>query len=81
MQYRLCYRCPLCNENIYSEISLELTEDQTTDLISRILKNQTMINNPYLYQMPMHVIHNCKDGSKGIAFVSGLERESKYDKL
>ena len=28
--------------------------------------------NPYLHQAPMHVLHNCSDGSVGIAMFAGV---------
>ena len=68
------YRCALCNELVYVEMPEETLKQDDKDFCNKVLMNQQFAGNPYLHQAQMHVLHNCKDGSVGIATFAGIKK-------
>lgn len=74
MKYLAVYKCPLCNKLVATTTDAkELTREDINNLLSKVITNQQFMGNPYLYQVPMHISHNCADGSVGLAQFAGLK--------
>lgn len=77
MKFFATYKCPLCNKLFsISEKPFEMEREQGPELVGKIIANQVMLGNPYLYQAPMHIPHNCPDGCIGIAQLAGFVTDS-----
>lgn len=74
-KYFIVYKCALCGELVRYGESQELSYDKLPDLCNKVIRNQMFINNPALYQASMNCIHNCKNGSCGMAYFAGFEKE------
>lgn len=72
MKYQAAYRCPMCNELIKSNKSMEIPYNQLPDLLAKVVKNQMFMSNPALYQFPMQIPHQCSNGSAGLATFAGF---------
>lgn len=73
--YYATYKCPLCGEVIYHGHPTEVPDEKLVELIGKVISNQIMQGNPYLYQAPMYMACKCKDGNAGLAVFSGFTRE------
>lgn len=81
MKYWVVYKCPLCGKLSASEDSIEIPQEALSELMGKVVRNQSFSNNPYLYKMPMHIICNCTDGSAGLAQFAGFKKDtSQQDK-
>lgn len=81
MKYWAVYKCPLCGKLSRLSDSVEIPYDELPNLLAHVIKNQTFINNPYLYQAPMHIPCKCNDGNAGLAQFAGFVKdESEKDK-
>ena len=74
MKYKVTYKCQQCNELIGYGEPKEISYNELPKLCGKVIQNQQFVNNPYLYQALMQVIHNCKDGSCGMAYFAGFKR-------
>ena len=72
-KYRLVYRCNLCGELTICGEGHPVPHEMLADLVGKVVRNQAMIGNPYLYNAPMHMIHYCRDGSVGLATFAGFK--------
>ncbi len=77
-KYTPVYKCGLCGDMIPYGTPQEVPSEKLNELISRVIRNQQVFNNPALYQFPMHLIHHCdKVRGCGIAtFVGFMEVSS-----
>ena len=73
-KYSAAYRCPLCQTLIVSEKSTDIPEHQLPELLGKFIRNQSFINNPYLYEAPMHTPHKCDNGDAGLAYFAGFKK-------
>lgn len=74
MKFYAIYKCPMCGASIrISDNPTEIDRESMPELIANIIRNQQMLGNPYLYQAPMYIPHNCKNGCAGIAQLSGFQ--------
>ena len=73
-KYRAIYRCPMCLKKFTVGNPVELEENQVPELLCKIVRNQQMMGNPYLYQAPMHIPHRCENGDGGLAQLAGFEK-------
>lgn len=72
-EYYAVYKCPLCSTKFrITDKTFQMDKDKFPELIAKIIKNQTMLGNPYLYQAPMHIPHECNNGGVGIAQLIGF---------
>lgn len=69
----VAYRCLLCNEVVMMEMPENIPQTSNKDFCNAVLRNQLFFGNPALHQAPMHMIHNCKDGSCGVAQFAGIK--------
>jgi hypothetical protein len=60
-KYSPVYKCGLCGALCRAGNEAEVPADKLVDLVARVVRNQQFINNPALYQFPMHIAHNCTD--------------------
>lgn len=75
--YYAMYKCQMCNALIRaSDKTVELDSSQVPDLVAGVVKNQAFMNNPYLYQAPMNLVHNCCNGDFGLATFIGFKRDT-----
>ena len=75
MRYLTIYKCQLCNALVQYGDSKEIPYDELPELCAKVVKNQRFAGNPYLYQAPMQIPHNCKDDSCGMAYFAGFKKE------
>lgn len=73
--YRPVYRCRLCGATITSEYS-EITPDDAIKFTSRVLQTALYAENPYLGGDKSKGIHQCDDGSVGVADYCGMEQKA-----
>lgn len=76
MKFFATYKCPMCDVMFtVSDKPFEMNRDQGPELVGKIIANQQMLGNPYLYQAPMYIPHDCANGCVGIAQLSGFAPE------
>ena len=74
MKFFAIYRCSLCEQKFrITDEPFEIDRNKGPELVAKILQNQSMIGNPYLYKAPMNIPHNCKNGGIGIAYLIGFK--------
>lgn len=61
------YRCALCGELIDFCDTIDLEESDLHDLSAFILNSKK--------KMTEHMTHKCKDGSTGVAYFAGFQKE------
>lgn len=73
--YRPQYRCRLCGETITSKYTV-MEQDDAVNCAKRALSTALYAENPYLGGDKSKGLHNCDDGSIGVADFCGMERKS-----
>lgn len=73
-KYIAIYRCLLCNQLIQYKDPFEWDDANINDLVNRAILNQQMMGNPYLYDFPLWLIHNCYGRDGGMAQLAGFRR-------
>lgn len=73
-KYQPAYVCPLCDTVIVMGEPREIPEEMLPELLAKVIRNQTFINNPALYEAPMHIPHKCKRGDAGLAVFAGFRK-------
>lgn len=73
-KYRTIYKCPMCLQRITAGNPVELEESMIPELLGKVIRNQQMMGNPYLYQAPMYLPHKCENGDGGLAQFCGFEK-------
>ena len=73
-KYRVIYKCPMCLKRFTVGNSVDLEENMVPELLGKIVRNQQMMGNPYLYKAPMYVPHKCENGDGGLAQLAGFEK-------
>lgn len=76
-RYKAVYKCPLCNELFSIGNSVEIPYNSLPELCAKVIRNQHFAGNPYLYQAPMHVPHQCSDGNCGLAIFAGFKQSKE----
>lgn len=71
-KYRVAYKCQLCGTIICAGEPREIPYNEFPRLLGTVIKNQQFAGNPYLHQAPMHIPHQCGDGSAGLAQFAGF---------
>lgn len=72
MLYTLAYRCLCCNTIIFGS-EIEMSEEDVGEYVNRLASLQsTFYNRPDLGVPPQTIIHNCSDGSVGVAIFAGM---------
>ena len=74
-RYIATYKCPICGTLLFFGQPAEIPYDKLPELCGKVIRNQMFINNPALYQAPMHIHHKCPDGSCGLAYFAGFKKE------
>ena len=72
MKARVVYKCQLCGRLEDFGDVLDIDRNNMKSFCEKVIQNQMFAGNPYLHQAPMHVLHNCSDGSVGIAMFAGV---------
>lgn len=73
-KYAPIYKCGLCGAFVQYGTPQEVPPDKLVDLVARVVRNQQFINNPALYQFPMHVAHPCANiRGCGLATFAGFK--------
>lgn len=73
MKFLAIYQCQLCGTRFHiADKPFELNRDEGPELVAKIIRNQQMLGNPYLYEAPMNLPHDCPDGGIGIAQLAGF---------
>jgi len=72
MKYLAVYKYPLCNGLSQHGEPKEIPYEELPTIIAKVIKNQMFAGNQYLYQAPMHMIHQCKNGNCGVAVFAGF---------
>ena len=73
---RIAFRCSLCGEFVFGNPIDDMPDAQMAVFCRKFVRNQEFVSNPYLQQAPMHTVHNCADGSCGIAYFAGIKKEN-----
>lgn len=76
MKYWAIYKCPLCGKLSRLSDSVEIPYDELPKILGKVIQNQSFINNPYLYQAPMHIPCKCNDGNAGLAYFAGFMKDT-----
>lgn len=76
MKYWAVYKCPLCGKLSRLSDSVEIPYDELPKILGKVIQNQSFINNPYLYQAPMHIPCKCNDGNAGLAQFAGFVKDT-----
>lgn len=77
MNVRPVYKCHLCNAVFEYGNSVETPYEELPRLLGKVVQNQMFMNNPALYQFPMHIFHSCRDGKgAGLAQFIGFKEVS-----
>ncbi len=71
--YRAIYKCQLCGKLITTGKPAEVPPEKLPELLGKVIQNQQFVNNPWLYQVPFHIPHQCQDGSGGLAQFAGFQ--------
>ena len=72
--YKLVYKCFLCGSVLYWAETVQLNSDMLTEFLSKFVHHQQFAGNPYLHQVPGHLVCMCKDGSTGLAYFAGVKK-------
>lgn len=73
-KYMAEYRCLACNCIITSTHNVEMDADTAKKVISKCVANQQLLGINFMEKVPMTFIHNCSDGSIGIANFAGFKK-------
>lgn len=73
--YNAIYECQLCKERFrVNQEAFEADPNTLPNMIMGVIHNQQLAGNPYLYQAPMYVPHNCSNGDTGVAMFIGFRK-------
>lgn len=65
---KLIYRCDNCSEKVVKDINFKMSAEELDGFI-----NNFMNINGFYPEIERFVVHNCFDGTKGIARLSGIK--------
>ena len=65
---KFIYRCDCCNEKVVKDIVFKMDNSEMDGFI-----NNLMNVNGFYPEIERFVVHNCFDGTKGIARLSGIK--------
>ena len=71
MKYCATYKCQLCGKLLFGE-SVEVPSNQLSELLVRVIRNQTFSENPYLHKAPLYVPCKCDNNNAGLAYFAGF---------
>ncbi len=74
-KYIAMYKCPMCGTVLQYGQSAEIPYDKIPELLAAVVKQQKFIGTIH-YQAPMHIPHQCPDGSGGLACFAGFKKIS-----
>lgn len=80
VKYFATYKCPLCGKLLTPSSSVEIPYEQLPALLGKAVQNQMFAGNPYLHQVPMHVVCKCNDGNAGLAPFVGFVADNSSEK-
>lgn len=74
-KYYAVYKCAICNCLMRTtDNPIEIPKEELPTLLAKVIRNQSFIGNPYLYEAPMHIPHNCSNGDFGLAQFAGFKK-------
>lgn len=73
-RYRAIYKCPLCGGWAALGKAREVPRGKLGELMGEVVKRQQFAANQYLLDVPpMQMLHECGNGSVGLARFAGFE--------
>ena len=78
--YYAVYRCPICNAICSYGQAYEMDDKVIEVIMHKAIAGLQLVGHPSLQQIPMHMMHSCKDGSKGIAVFAGFQIAKQRNK-
>lgn len=78
-RYRAIYKCGICGELIPVGGVLNIPEYEAEKQVTGVLwRNANFSGRQDLNPVPLHITHNCVDGSCGVAQFIGLKKEQLW---
>lgn len=79
-EYYAVYKCPICNAICPYGQAYAMTDEVIELIMHKAIAGLQLVGHPSLQQIPMHMMHSCRDGSKGLAVFAGFEVKKEHNK-